>query len=254
MKNRITELFKRKTERILSIFFTAGYPSLNDTTKIIHLLQKSGADLIEIGIPFSDPLADGIIIQKSSARALANGMRLSLLFEQLRDIRKEISIPLLLMGYLNPVMQFGMENFVKKCKEIGIDGVIIPDLPLEVYIKEFKNLFVENNLSKVFIVTPNTRPERIQLIDSYSTGFIYLVSSSQTTGKKATLDKKHFAKIQELSLKNPIMLGFGITDNKTFNDASDFANGAIIGSAFISAISEGNTEEKIPSFISSILN
>lgn len=254
MKNRITELFEKKRKNVLSIFFTAGYPILNDTAKIIKLLEKSGADMVEIGIPFSDPLADGIVIQKSSEQALKNGMNLKLLFEQLKDIRKEVKVPLVFMGYLNPVLQFGMEQFVLKCRETGIDGVILPDLPPEIYTNVYKTLFEENDLSKIFLVTPKTTPKRIQEIDSISEGFIYMVSSSSTTGNKAMFDEGNYSRINSLSLKNPVLIGFGISDNKTFSKANDFANGAIIGSAFIRAIAEGKPEEKIPEFISSILN
>jgi tryptophan synthase alpha chain len=254
MKNRITELFERKKENILSIFFTAGYPTLNDTGRIIRLLESSGADMIEIGIPFSDPLADGPVIQKSSERALKNGMSLSLLFEQLKEIRKEVKIPILLMGYLNPVLQFGIESFVLKCKETGIDGIILPDLPPDVYRDQYKSLFDKNQVAKIFLITPDTSSERIKEIDSIGSGFIYLVSSSSTTGKKAVFDESNYHKINSISLSNPLMIGFGITNAESFQLASRHAKGGIIGTAFIKAIENGRLEEKIPEFISGILN
>lgn len=254
VKNKLTELFERKKKNILSVFFTAGYPKLNDTEKIIRELQSSGVDLIEVGIPFSDPLADGPVIQQSSEQALKNGMNLELLFAQLSEIKNEISIPLVLMGYVNPVMQFGVEKFVQKCKETGISGVILPDLPLEVYRNNYQELFEKNELSNIFLITPKTDPERIKQIDSVSTGFIYLVSSSSTTGKKATLNEDGFKKIKDMKLKNPLMIGFGISDKTSFLKACELANGAIIGSAFVKAIAKGKPEEKVPAFISTILN
>lgn len=254
MKNRITELFKRKKEKVLSVFFTAGYPLLNNTAEIIKLLQEQGADMVEIGIPFSDPLADGPVIQKSSEEALKNGMTLKLLFEQLKDLRKEVSVPLVLMGYVNPVLQFGMENFIIKCKETGIDGVILPDLPIDVYMDNYKSLFEENQVSFVFLVTSKTSAERIKLIDSISTGFIYLVSFSGTTGGKVEFDKNGYSNIRSLHLKNPSLIGFGISDNETFEKACSFSNGVIIGSAFVKELEKGNPSETIPVFIESILN
>ncbi len=254
MKNRITELFERKFENILSVFFTAGFPSLDDTRRIIILLEKSGVDMIEIGIPFSDPLADGPVIQKSSEQALKNGMTLSILFEQLKEIRKEVKIPLLLMGYLNPVMQYGMENFVLKCRETGIDGVILPDLPPDIYRKEYKDLYEKNSLSNIFLITPETQSERIKEIDSIAGGFIYLVSSSSTTGGKVSFDEAKYKKIKEMGLQNPFLVGFGISNAENFKMANRYANGSIIGSAFINAITTGKHEENIPAFISSILN
>jgi tryptophan synthase alpha chain len=254
MKNKIIELFKRKNKRVLSIFFTAGYPSLNDTNEIIKLLEMHGADMIEIGIPFSDPLADGPVIQKSSEEALKNGMTLKLLFEQLKNLRQEVKIPIVLMGYLNPILQFGMENFVLKCKEIGIDGVILPDLPPDVYCDNYKNLFEENQISFIFLVTSKTSAERIKFIDSISSGFIYLVSFSGTTGKKVEFDKGGYSNIHSLQLNNPIMIGFGISDNETFEQACTFSNGVIIGSAFIKALENENLKNSIPEFIGNILN
>ncbi len=254
MKNRITELFKTKKENILSIFFTAGYPAIYDTTKIIALIEKSGADIIEIGIPFSDPLADGIIIQKSSEQSLKNGMSINLLFHQLEDIRKTIKIPIVLMGYLNPVIQYGMKSFVEKCKKVGVDGVIIPDLPIEEYKKQYQKIFEQNQVSTIFMITPDTGSERIRKIDNVSSGFIYLVSSSSTTGQTTKIDSQKFTAIKKLKLNNPLLVGFGISDKEKFQRVCKYSNGAIIGSAFIKKISDGKLETTIPQFISSILN
>ena len=253
MKNRITALFERKDKNILSIYFTAGYPELNDTQTIITELEKSGADLIEIGMPFSDPVADGPVIQHSSEIALQNGMSINLLFEQLKEIRRSISIPLILMGYLNPVMQYGIENFCQKCKETGIDGTIIPDLPLEIYEAEYKEIFEENSLSNIFLVTPQTSDERIRKIDTLSTGFIYMVSSSSTTGVKGAVNEEqlaYFEKIRTMNLRSKLLIGFGISDKASFEKASGYANGAIIGSAFVKALAgEGKIEVKVRTFI-----
>ena len=253
MENRITSLFKRKDKKILSVYFTAGYPELNDTEEIISELERCGADLIEIGMPFSDPVADGPVIQQSSGRALINGMTINLLFGQLKEIREKISIPLILMGYLNPVMQYGIVEFCRKCRETGIDGTIIPDLPLEIYEAEYKQTFEENSLSNIFLVTPQTPDERIRKIDALSTGFIYLVSSSSTTGVKGAVSGDqiaYFERIRKMNLKSKLLIGFGISDNESFARASDYANGAIIGSAFIKAL-EGN--ESIKSKVSAFM-
>ena len=253
MKNRITALFKRKDENILSIYFTAGYPELNDTLEIIIQLEKSGADLVEIGMPFSDPVADGRVIQQSSETALKNGMTVHLLFDQLKEIRKKVSIPLILMGYLNPVLQYGIEDFCKKCKEIGIDGTIIPDLPLEIYETEYKEIFEQNSLSNIFLVTPQTSDERIRKIDVLSTGFIYLVSSSSTTGVKGAVNEEqlsYFERIRAMNLGSRRLIGFGIYDKSSFEKASGYANGAIIGSAFVKALEgEGKIETKVNDFM-----
>lgn len=253
MKNRITSLFEKKDEKILSIYFTAGYPELNDTLKIISQLEKSGADLVEIGMPFSDPVADGPVIQQSSEEALKNGMTIHLLFEQLKHIRKSVSIPLILMGYLNPVMQYGIEDFCKKCKEIGIDGTIIPDLPLEIYETEYKEIFEQNSLSNIFLVTPQTSDERIRKIDELSTGFIYMVSSSSTTGVKGAVNEEqifYFKRITAMNLRSKRLIGFGISDKASFEKSSCYANGAIIGSAFIKALEGKETvETKVKEFM-----
>ena len=254
MNNRISALFKRKDKNILSIYFTAGYPDLDDTVKIISQLEKSGVDLIEIGMPFSDPVADGPVIQNSSEIALKNGMTIKMLFQQLTQIRMSVSIPLILMGYLNPVMQYGVEDFCKKCKEIGIDGTIIPDLPLEVYESEYKEIFEINSLSNIFLITPQTTNERIRKIDALSTGFIYMVSSSSTTGVKGEVSDEqvsYFERVRNMNLLSKRLIGFGIYDKASFEKASLYANGAIIGSAFVKAL-EGEqveTEAKVKNFI-----
>jgi len=256
MKNRITSLFKRKDENILSIYFTAGYPELNDALKIIGQLEKSGVDLVEIGMPFSDPVADGPVIQQSSEIALKNGMTIQLLFDQLKDIRKSVSIPLILMGYLNPVMQYGIEAFCEKCKETGIDGTIIPDLPLEIYETEYKEIFEKNSVHNIFLVTPQTSDERIRKIDALSTGFIYMVSSSSTTGVKGAVNDEqisYFERIRAMNLRSQRLIGFGISDKATFEKSAGYANGAIIGSAFVKAIEgPGAIEIKVNDFIQKI--
>lgn len=254
MKNRIIELFRKKKKDVLSIFFTAGYPSLNSTLRIVELLEKHGADMIEIGMPFSDPLADGPVIQKSSEQALKNGMSLHLLFEQIKDMRKQVNIPVVLMGYLNPFLQFGMKEFVEHCKLTGVDGVILPDLSPEYYVKNYKSLFEENNLSMIFLVTPATTSERIKEIDILSNAFIYLVSSASTTGNKAIFDEENYKRINSLSLNNPLLFGFGISDKESFNKAGNYANGAIIGSAFVTALAHRELEDVIPVFLKSIIN
>jgi tryptophan synthase alpha chain len=234
--NRINQLFQQKKSNILSVYFTAGHPQLNSTVEILKSLESSGVDMVEVGMPFSDPLADGPVIQNSSSKALRNGMTIKLLFEQLKDIRKDVKMPLLLMGYLNPVLQFGLERFCKQCKEIGIDGVILPDLPLTEFQEQYQKYFEQNDLRFIFLITPQTSDDRIRMIDNISNGFIYMVSSSSTTGAKGAIsDKqtKYFRRIQELKLKNPTIIGFGISNQETFNRACEYANGAIIGSAFV---------------------
>lgn len=255
VKNRLTELFKVKQKSLLNIYFTAGYPSLNDTVPIIKALEKAGADMIEIGMPFSDPLADGPTIQQSSEVALKNGMSIKILFEQLKEIRKEVKIPILLMGYLNPVMQYGVENFCKKASEVGIDGLILPDLPFDEYLVSYKETFESNNLSNVFLVTPQTSEERLKKIDESTQGFIYVVSTESTTGNTKNIFQAddYFKRIQNSGLKNPFMIGFNIKDKETFQFASQYANGAIIGSSFINAIKDSQSLEKdILAFVSTI--
>jgi len=256
MSNRINKLFKEKKEQILSVYFTAGYPNLEDTVPMIQELVKNGVDLIEIGMPFSDPVADGPVIQHSSLIALQNGMSIRKLFDQLKDIRKTVDIPLILMGYINPVLQYGVEAFCQKCKEVGIDGLIIPDLPMDVYTEEFQSVFEANDLHNIFLITPQTSDERLRVIDDISSGFIYMVSSNSTTGAKTSVSdfqKQYFERVNSLHLKNPRLIGFGISNAETFANACQYANGAIIGSAFVKAL-EGSDPlgQKVSGFINSI--
>lgn len=244
MKNRINQLFETKKENIFSVYFTAGFPRLNDTVEIIQELGKNGVDLIEIGIPFSDPTADGPTIQHSNEIALKNGMSLKLLFEQLKDIRKSVKIPLILMGYFNPVMQFGVEEFCKKCNETEIDGAILPDLPLEEFEENFKPFFEQNNLQNILLITPQTPDTRIRQIDEVSGGLIYMVSSTSTTGAGKKVEDFHqdyFERIQHMNLKNQRLIGFGISNRATFENACKYAGGAIIGSAFVKALEAGKS-------------
>ncbi|MCM4173152.1 tryptophan synthase subunit alpha [Arenibacter sp. TNZ] len=241
-------------KKILSIYFTAGYPSVNDTVKIIQDLEKNGVDLIEIGLPFSDPLADGPTIQASSTKALKNGMTTALLFQQLKDIRKSVSIPLILMGYFNPVLQYGVEDFCRKCQEIGIDGLILPDLPLDVYQENYEAIFKKYGLVNVFLITPQTSNDRIHQIDAASDGFIYMVSSASVTGSQngfGNTQESYFKRIADMKLKNPQVVGFGISNSETFQQATKQAKGAIIGSAFIKFLTE-NGVDKIEGFIKGI--
>jgi tryptophan synthase alpha chain len=254
--NRINELFQTRSRNILSIYFTAGYPLVDSTAGIIKGLAMAGVDMIEIGMPFSDPLADGPVIQKSSEEALRNGMSLDLLFSQLANIRREVAIPLILMGYLNPVLKFGMENFCRKCVETEIDGVILPDLPPEVYLEQYSMLFEKYNLHNIFLISPQSSDERIRMIDNISRGFIYMVSSSSTTGIKGGFSKdqiSYFKRIKEMNLTNPGLIGFGISDSDTFAEASRMAHGAIIGSAFVKMLgNEGSASDKISTFVESL--
>ncbi|WP_207532734.1 tryptophan synthase subunit alpha [Desertivirga arenae] len=253
--NRINELFKEKQGNLLSIYFTAGYPNLNSTLDIAEALEKAGADFLEIGVPYSDPLADGPVIQNSSLKAIENGMTVKVLFEQLKDLRKRVSIPVLLMGYVNPVLQYGVSNFCKSCEEVGVDGVIVPDLPMYEYEELYKECFDQHKLSNIFLITPTTSEARIRKIDELSNGFIYLLSSSSTTGKNLDVNTNvegYFARIASMGLKNPTMVGFGISDNKSFSKASQYAKGAIVGSAFVKLLAEENYMEKIGEFVASL--
>jgi len=258
MKNRINTLFEKKKENILSVYFTAGFPELDDTVEIIQQLEKNGVDLIEVGMPFSDPTADGPTIQKSSEIALQNGMSLNLLFEQLKTIRKSVSIPLVLMGYFNPVYQFGIPEFCKKCYEIGIDGAILPDLPLDEFESKYSSTFKENNLHNILLITPQTSELRIREIDKSGSGFIYMVSSASTTGagkKVEDFQKDYFIRIQNMNLKNPRLIGFGISDHATFSNACKYANGAIIGSAFVNSFKPNlKLEDSIAQFVDRLLS
>ncbi|HEX8546675.1 MAG TPA: tryptophan synthase subunit alpha, partial [Cytophagaceae bacterium] len=242
-------------KNLLNIYFTAGYPAIDDTCKIIKALDAAGADMIEIGMPFSDPLADGPTIQKSSELALENGMTIKLLFDQLKSIRDEVSLPILLMGYLNPVLQYGIEAFCKKCAEVGIDGIILPDLPFDEYNERYKQIFEANNLSNVFLVTPQTSPARLKKIDESTQGFIYVVSTNSTTGNSKSIQdaKEYFQSIQSANLANPYMIGFNIHDKETFSFATEYANGAIIGSAFINMLTKSkDLDADIKKFITGI--
>ena len=256
MNNRIDQLFSRKNKEILSVYFTAGFPEIDQTAAIIELLEKHGTDLVEIGMPFSDPTADGPTIQKSSDVALKNGMTLEVLFKQLKDIRKSVKMPLILMGYINPVLHYGIERFCDKCRECGIDGLIIPDMPLNEYVANFRKHFEAAGLHNILLVTPQTSETRIMEIDRNSGGFIYMVSSSSTTGAgKKVEDFKidYFERMQQMNLKNPRLIGFGISDRDTFANACKYSSGAIIGSAFIKALQqEGPLETRISGFIHSV--
>lgn len=253
--NRLTTLFKNKKSPILSIYFTAGYPNLESTIDIAEALEKSGVDFIEIGFPYSDPIADGPVIQASSQIALNNGMTLPILFEQLKELRKRISIPVLLMGYVNPVLQYGVQNFCNKAAEVGVDGVIVPDLPMYEYENLYKSCFLDNNLSNIFLVTPQTSEDRIKKIDELSSGFIYLLSSSSTTGKDLKVSDAadaYFQRIKDMNLKNPTMIGFGISDQKSFEKAAEYTRGAIVGSAFVKFLAEDSTLENVGKFLKGI--
>ncbi|MEM1258521.1 MAG: tryptophan synthase subunit alpha [Bacteroidota bacterium] len=251
--NRINQKLQ-EDKKLLSIYFTAGYPNLQDTVPILEKLQKAGVDMIEIGLPFSDPLADGPTIQESSTAALANGMHTEFLFEQLKNIRDTVSIPLIVMGYFNPMLQYGVEAFCAKCSEIGIDGIIMPDLPLDVYQEEYESIYKKYELVNVFLITPQTSKERIRAIDNASDGFIYMVSSASTTGAKEGFgeeQREYFNRIASLHLTNPQIVGFGISNAETFLAATEQTKGAIIGSAFIKHLTQHGTE-KITDFIEGI--
>ncbi|TGE24917.1 tryptophan synthase subunit alpha [Hymenobacter aquaticus] len=260
MTNRIQQAFAKKGQNLLNVYFTAGYPKLQDTVPLIQALTAAGADLIEIGMPFSDPLADGPVIQQSSSVALANGMNLYVLFEQLKDIRRQVpDTPLLLMGYLNPLMQFGMENFCREAAAAGVDGLILPDLPLVEYEEEYQAIFKQYGLQPVFLITPQTAPERIRHMDTLTDAFLYLVSGPGTTGSANTQDagtqEAYFERIAAMNLRNPRLIGFGIGDKASFQRASQYAHGAIIGSAFIRALEDtADAPAAAKNFVSSILS
>lgn len=253
--NRINKKLQ-ENKKLLSIYLTAGYPNINDTVTTIENLEKNGVDMIEIGLPFSDPLADGPTIQDSSTKAIKNGMTSEVLFRQLKNIRKTVNIPLIIMGYFNPMFQYGMEAFCKKCQEIGIDGLIIPDLPVDVYNNEYKETFEKYGLINVFLITPQTSNERIQFIDSISNGFIYMVSSASTTGTQSGFgdaQTAYFKRIADMNLKNPQIIGFGISNHETFTQATKYAKGAIIGSAFVKHVTHKGVDS-INKFVKSIIN
>ena len=239
--NRIDSLFTQKQSRIMSIYYPAGYPTLDDTMPVLHSLQEAGIDMVEIGIPFSDPMADGPVIQQASTQALRNGMSLRLLFSQLKEMRPKIHIPVILMGYLNPIMQYGFELFCESCRETGIDGVIIPDLPFAEYLSEYKPVADRYDLRMIMLITPETSEERIREIDAHTSGFIYMVSSAATTGAQRTFDQHkqaYFRRIQAMNLRNPRLIGFGVSNHDTLEAAFAHANGAIIGSKFVQMLGE----------------
>ncbi|QRR02845.1 tryptophan synthase subunit alpha [Dyadobacter sandarakinus] len=260
--NRITSLFQSQPQNtgsgFLNVYFTAGFPELSDTRRVLQALQDGGADLVEIGMPYSDPVADGETIQKSNDRALENGMTVKILFEQLKGMRDSITVPVLLMGYVNPVLQFGIEDFCRNCAEVGVDGLILPDLPMDVYLNEYKAIFDAYGILNIFLVTPQTSEKRIRQIDEVSEGFIYTVSSASVTGSSTGVShdmEAYFEKLNGMNLKNPRLIGFGIKDNETFSKASQYAAGAIIGSAFIRLLqASNNLEMDIRSFVREVKN
>lgn len=255
-ENRIDNLFSKKKRDVLSVYYSAGYPQVGDTRVVMRALQHAEADMIEIGMPFSDPVADGPTIQESNMQALKNGMSIALLFDQLAGFRDEIDIPVILMGYINPVLQYGLERFCKKCSETGVDGVILPDLPMQEYMEEYKSMFERYGLFNIFLITPQTSEQRVREIDGQSRGFIYMVSTSSTTGARQGISEEqtsYFTKIREMDLQNPLMIGFGISNRQTFSHACEYASGAIIGSAFIKTLASARQmEEDIQSFIKEI--
>ena len=252
--NRINQLFSTKQKDILSIYFCAGFPTLEGTASTIKALEKKGINMIEIGIPFSDPMADGPVIQHAATRALKNGMTLKLLFDQLKEIRKEVQIPLVLMGYLNPIMQYGFENFCRTCRETGIDGVIIPDLPFKDYMEEYRSIAEKQGVKIIMLITPETSEERIRLIDEHTDGFIYMVSSAAITGAQKDFNAQKQA--ADMNLRNPRMIGFGISNKQTFEAASAHAAGAIIGSKFVTLLDEenGNAEKAADKLLEALKN
>ncbi len=255
--NRIDQLFTQKTGGILNIYFTAGYPQLEDTSKIILALDQAGVDMIEIGMPYSDPMADGPIIQESGSTALKNGMTLDVLFAQLVDIRMKTGVPLLFMGYLNQMMQYGVDRFLDSCIKVGIDGLIIPDLPVDIYEDELKEKIEKSGLHMIFLITPQTSEERIRIIDDLARGFIYMVSNASTTGTKSGITNSqliYFDRIKSMQLKNPTLIGFGISNHDSFAQACNYAQGAIVGSAFIRHLgsSRHGIKETVKSFVTSL--
>ncbi len=253
--NKLTHVFEQKAKNILTIYATAGYPNLNDTPKVIQALDQNNVDIIEVGIPYSDPLADGPTIQATSERALVNGMKLDVLFEQLNAVKDTVKAPILLMGYYNQVIKYGLEKFLIKCQQTGVSGLILPDMPFEIYRLQHQSLFEKHNQKVVFLVTPQTSDERIRAIDEVTNGFIYVVSNSSTTGdQNANFDEKFLKKINNFGLKNPFQIGFGISDKNDFEKATSYANGAIIGSAFLRVLEEStDIEQSIKTYIDSII-
>jgi tryptophan synthase alpha chain len=254
--NRISALFASATEPILNVYTTAGFPRLEDTMTVLNALQAGGVDIIEVGMPYSDPVADGETIQLSNQAALEQGMSVAHLFEQLKDMRKSITVPVLLMGYINPVLQYGVEAFCAKCAEVGVDGLILPDLPMVEYEASYREIFEKYSLFNILLITPQTNDERIRHIDSVSKGFIYMVSSASTTGAKTGISSDqelYFERIAAMNLQNPRLIGFGISDHESFVKASKNASGAIIGSAFVKMIAQAkDLSAEIVAFVQSI--
>lgn len=240
--NRIKMLFEYKTKNILSVYLTAGYPDIESTVEVIERLAENGVDMIEIGIPYSDPLADGPVIQRTSQQALENGMTISVLFEQLRVIRQRVSVPLVIMSYFNPILIYGFKRFCCKCKEVGIDGLIIPDLPFDEYLTNYKDIIKGENLEFISLITPQTSEDRIRKIDTETDAFIYMVSSASTTGNRDSFtseNEKYFKRIKELKLNNPCLIGFGVSNKVTYDQASHYSNGVIVGSRFMDSLKKG---------------
>ena len=255
--NRIDEVFSKKKKGILNIYFTAGYPKINDTLRIAGALEAAGVDIIEIGIPYSDPIADGPTIQDSSQKALDAGMSLKLLMRQLQDLRKHVKIPVILMGYINPVLQYGFTKFCQDCKEVGIDGIILPDLPMQEYAEMYQGTFEDYGIYNIFLMTPQTSEKRVLQINNASKGFIYMVSSASITGAKQEVSQaqiNYFERIQKMNLSVERLIGFGISNKETFDNACQYASGAIIGSAFINQLNKDDSNEAITSFVGSIIN
>lgn len=254
--NRINELFEQKKSNVLSIYCTAGYPHLESTIPVMKALQDSGVDMIELGMPYSDPLADGPVIQAAGSKAIANGMTLEKLFEQLRGFRHQIYVPVVLMGYMNPVLQYGFEKFCQHAAALPVDGFIIPDLPVKEFETEFGPIIKKYGIDFIFLITPETPEDRIRKLDSLSTGFLYAVSSSSITGKDKDFAavENYLKRLKEMKLKNPLIVGFGIKNKKTFESASRYANGAIVGTAYIKALENAiDISEATTKFIQSIL-
>jgi len=254
--SRLKELFVSKKSKVLNVYCTAGFPELNSTVKIMQALETNGANIIELGMPYSDPLADGPVIQASGNIALANGMTIKVLFDQLKDLRKTVTVPVVLMGYMNPVIQYGFEKFCSEAAAVGVDGLILPDLPEHEFEIEFGAIIKKNGLDFIFLVTPETSEERLRKLDSLSTGFLYAVSSSATTGSDKDFNavEQYLLRLQEMNLKNPVLVGFGIKDKETFESASKYSNGAIIGTAFIKALENSkDIALSVKQFLSSII-
>ena len=254
--SKLTSLFNTKQHNLCSVFFTAGFPKLNDTGVIIKSLESSGVDFIEVGLPYSDPLADGPTIQHSSSVALENGINLDIIFNQVEAVKNSVKVPLVLMGYLNQVLKYGETKFCQKCKDCGIETIIIPDLPMIEYESHYKDLFAGYNMSNVFLITPQTSEERIRKIDELSNAFIYVVASSSITGAKGEISKEqiaYFERIKNMNLKSTLIAGFGISDKSTFDVACEYMNGAIIGSAFINYLQDKGTDS-IAKFVGDILD